>query len=362
MPKEKKYLLSLVSFALVSTAFFAVFFLKSPVSGQQSLLVEKNEKILTAPPASEKGETVENFENGEESEKLTERERYVSPPVVKKTSLSLPSSFNAGAATVQNRSLKFNLTWAFGGKSQRGWYLYESLIQKMIGVETGADSPEFASAVAFWQQSQGLMPTGIIDNATFKIMTETWQTQRLGRRVGYADENGLYDAPISDFWDSERDSSRLKVEGETYAAYKRMIAAAAKDLSLRLKATPAGELAPDEKFLKIISAFRSREHQEALRRQSPGSGSAGLAVNSPHFTGHALDIYVGGEPVTTKDFNRALQIQTPVYKWLVKNAEKFGFYPYFYEPWHWEYIPERLRRRAQTPPNIPTDSLEFPKK
>jgi zinc D-Ala-D-Ala carboxypeptidase len=87
-------------------------------------------------------------------------------------------------------------------------------------------------------------------------------------------------------------------------------------------------------WLKIISAFRSPVYQTQLRRQSPGSGRAGLAVNSPHFTGRALDLYVGGEPVSTDDRNRAIQVNTKVYQWLVKNAERFGFYPYFYEPWH----------------------------
>jgi len=48
---------------------------------------------------------------------------------------------------------------------------------------------------------------------------------------------------------------------------------------------------------------------------------------------------VGGEPVSTDDRNRAIQVNTKVYQWLVKNAESFGFYPYFYEPWHWEYRP-----------------------
>jgi LAS superfamily LD-carboxypeptidase LdcB len=61
-------------------------------------------------------------------------------------------------------------------------------------------------------------------------------------------------------------------------------------------------------------------------------------MNSPHFTGRALDIYVGGEPVSTKDDNRAIQTQTKAYRWLVKNAAHFGFRPYFYEPWHWEYV------------------------
>ena len=120
-----------------------------------------------------------------------------------------------------------------------------------------------------------------------------------------------------------------------------MIAAASKDLGKELKFTANGELAPDEKFLRIISAYRSPEYQAQLRKREPNAGRAALAKNSPHFTGQALDIYVGGEPVTTKDVNRAIQVQTPAYKWLVKNAHKFGFYPYFYEPWHWEYVPSK---------------------
>ena len=117
-----------------------------------------------------------------------------------------------------------------------------------------------------------------------------------------------------------------------------MVAAAAADSTVGLRVGPDGQLDPDEKYLKVVSAFRSREHQELLRKQSPNSGRAGLAVNSPHFTGRALDLYVGGEPVSTKDDNRAIQTQTAAYKWLVKNAARFGFRPYFYEPWHWEYV------------------------
>src|SRR5258706_6132272 len=110
-----------------------------------------------------------------------------------------------------------------------------------------------------------------------------------------------------------------------------MVAAALADRSLRLAGGSKGQLAADEKFLKIISSFRSREYQEKLRRESPQAGSAGLASNSPHFTGRALDLYVGGEPVSTNDANRALQIKTPVYQWLVKNAARLRFCAYFYE-------------------------------
>ena len=84
--------------------------------------------------------------------------------------------------------------------------------------------------------------------------------------------------------------------------------------------------------LSIEPTSVSQQHLEASFQ------SAGLAVNSPHFTGRALDLYVGGEPVDTRDSNRAVQVQTPVYQWLVLNADRFGFRPYCYEPWHWEYV------------------------
>jgi LAS superfamily LD-carboxypeptidase LdcB len=28
------------------------------------------------------------------------------------------------------------------------------------------------------------------------------------------------------------------------------------------------------------------------------------------------------------------------YRWLVANADRFGFLPYAYEPWHWEWAGE----------------------
>jgi D-alanyl-D-alanine carboxypeptidase len=43
--------------------------------------------------------------------------------------------------------------------------------------------------------------------------------------------------------------------------------------------------------------------------------------------------------VSTADANRAIQVATPAYGWLARNAHRFGFRPYFYEPWHWEYDP-----------------------
>ena len=241
------------------------------------------------------------------------------------------------AAAAENATLRNELSWTFGGKQQRGWYLYELLINKTLKTQDDSDTPDFASAIASWQKRSGLSADGVLDEDSLMRMVSEWQSNRLKNR-DVATPDQLFIAPTSDFYDPSRTEELRQVERNTYAAYKRMIAAALDDRTLKLARTSAGELAPGEKYFKIVSAFRSREYQDELRRKSPNSGSAGLAVNSPHFTGRALDIYVGGDPVDTKDANRAIQVNTPAYRWLVRNAERFGFRPYFYEPWHWEYV------------------------
>lgn len=240
-------------------------------------------------------------------------------------------------AAASNARLRSELEWTFGGKPQRGWYIYEPLLGAMLGVTDGAASPAFAAAVARWQKSADLPPTGIIDDTTFYTIIAQWQSVRLKDHTVARSEQ-MITAPPADFFDPTRNDELRRVESRTYAAYKRMVAAALSDRSLGLRGGTKGELAPDEHYLKIISSFRSPEYQEQLRKQSPGAGRAGLALVSTHFTGRALDIYVGGDAVSTADSNRALQTGGRVYQWLVRNAGRFGFRPYFYEPWHWEYV------------------------
>jgi len=269
-----------------------------------------------------------------------ERARVTGPNV--KTTASVMKSENRAApyarAAAQNATLRNFLSWDFGGKTQTGWNIYAPLIAHTIGTESSPDSNEFALAVSDWQSRAGLAETGILDRPTLETFTKYWQSRRLGR-FGLSSDDNLLSAPIVEFFDPTRSPDLLQLEQETYAAYKKMIAAAAKDLGHELKLLPNGELAPNEKFLRIVSGYRSQEYQDALRRREPSAGRGALAKHSPHSTGHAIDLYVGGEPVKTLDSNRLIQVQTPVYQWLVKNAEKFGFYPYFYEPWHWEYVP-----------------------
>jgi zinc D-Ala-D-Ala carboxypeptidase len=278
----------------------------------------------------------QNSSTTSESDAVNARVKPTARVRAKSSDAAIESTTFVAAAT-RNALLRTELNWNFGGKQQRGWRLYTLLINRLIDANHEPDSAEFAVSLARWQDRAGLSPSGVLDEESLHSMISLWQGARLKERA-YARPDQLVTAAATDFYHPTRPDELRQVERETYAAYKRMVAAAATDPSLGLARGTDGQLAQGEKYLKIISAFRSREYQEQLRRQSPNVGRAGLAVNSPHFTGRTLDLYVGGEPVETKDSNRAIQVQTPVYQWLVRNAERFGFRPYFYEPWHWEYI------------------------
>ena len=242
----------------------------------------------------------------------------------------------AGIAA-QNAQLETTLSWTFSGKTQTGWQIYEPLIAQTIGTDSATGSAEFAAALSKWQSGHAIESNGILDEPTLGALRNYWQSQRLGRS-NFPGDDKLITAPITDFFDPTRSPDLLKLERDTYAAYKRMIAAASKDLAGQVIFSQNGELAPGEKFLRIVSAFRPQEYQDKLRQQSRGSGRGTLAIHSAHNTGQAIDLYVGGEPVTTTDANRLTQVQTPAYQWLVRNAARFGFVPYYYEPWHWEYV------------------------
>jgi len=75
--------------------------------------------------------------------------------------------------------------------------------------------------------------------------------------------------------------------------------------------------------------------REAIRLLRKGTTPPG---RSPHHTGRAVDLHVGGK-ISTKSDNIATQRRSRAYQWLVCNAARFDFYPYFREPWHWEYNP-----------------------
>jgi len=69
-------------------------------------------------------------------------------------------------AAKRNALLSTQLTWTFGSKQQRGWYIYTPLIKRLINTKNESDSPQFGLALGRWQAKTGLSPNGILDEET----------------------------------------------------------------------------------------------------------------------------------------------------------------------------------------------------
>ncbi len=100
----------------------------------------------------------------------------------------------------------------------------------------------------------------------------------------------------------------------------------------------------DAPLLLPVSGYRSPEEQDWLWRgalQKYGDPEvACLWVARPgtsaHQSGRAIDCHLG-YPIES-EYVDALR-KAPAWHWLTRHAERFGFYSYDLEPWHWEYNP-----------------------
>lgn len=231
-------------------------------------------------------------------------------------------------AARQNARLARDIKWTFGGRTQNGWALHGALVATMVGTEADYHSPEFAAAVAEWQKKNDVSPAdGVVTrDCWLKMMKELQAARTFDSTPCPTDE--LVQIEAARWWDTSRPAELRHLRRDAYEAYERMVAAARAELGSEA-----------DGYFQIVSGHRSPEYQAALRARAGNPSTASLAKRSPHFTGRAIDIFVGGSPVSTADANRAIQVETPAFKWLAKNAHKFGFRPYFYEPWHWEYDP-----------------------
>jgi LAS superfamily LD-carboxypeptidase LdcB len=111
--------------------------------------------------------------------------------------------------------------------------------------------------------------------------------------------------------------------------------------ALTAAARADGHAAP---LLMPVSGYRSIDEQawlwEAALAKYRDPDVACLWVARPgtsaHQSGRAIDCHLG-TPIESE--YASAQRDAPVHRWLVANAEAFGFYPYDLEPWHWEYNP-----------------------
>lgn len=251
-----------------------------------------------------------------------------SPSRGKKPAPSAAATAAYAAAAEQNAQLSTSMPWSFAGRAQNGWGLYSALVGEMVGTDAAPGSPEFAYSVAEWQRKNGVRPAdGVITAAVWTRMTQALQAGRAFDSAQPPAEE-LVEVPASEWYDAGRAPELRMLRRDAYEAYQKMAAAARADLGPQAK-----------NYFKLVSGYRSPEYQAGLREKAGNPSTATLAIHSPHTTGRAMDVYVGGDPVSTDDANRAIQVATPAYQWLVHNARRFGFLPYFYEPWHWEYKP-----------------------
>jgi len=242
-----------------------------------------------------------------------------------------------------NASSLGGLYWAPFGRDEVGWRIYAPIIAREIGVDCPPHSTGFARALADWQRRQGFEASGLVSQFTFIRLKGVVQGRRpfvllaaQGVCAAAADEAGLAvgrpDEVLGD--------KPVLLRPAAFSAYRRMVAAARAE-------TP--ELAADPDLLKIFSGYRSPAYDAARCATQNNCNGRERANCSPHRTGLAMDLYLGHAPGfladSSADANRLYMTQAPAYRWLLANADRFGFVNYPFEPWHWEWTGEN----PQTP-------------
>lgn len=251
-----------------------------------------------------------------------------------------------GPAAAANAGSFHFMEWTPFSEVEYGWETYLPMIAREIGTACPPGSPDFAAALATWQQAYGLPPTGVFDPATFQVFKGVWQERRpfvMARVRGECPEPPAI-SMLGYLVAHEEHADRLTrlLRRDVLQAYRAMVAAARAEVP---------ELAGNPELLQIFSGFRDPEADQARCDAEGNCDGLRRAVCSPHRTGTAIDIYVGHFPDFTVDStaqsNRLHQSRGAVYRWLVANAGRFGFVPYVYEPWHWEYVGPEVQ--AATP-------------
>lgn len=260
-------------------------------------------------------------------------------------------------------------------------------------VVDGAAGPRTTAAIKRFQAAHGLTVDGIAGPATVAALEKALTERRTGELRTMAVSTDRDDDVAADAETGEDDPAsaavttpgagyverrvRVRTYGTTSSSSKLLVNVPATSGTKRLhvlaaRALEAMSAAVQRDLgteLKLASGWRahrwtSREHYEQTliaRYGSVKEGKRWLAYDSPHETGLAMDIGVGGLTPTrsTVDFQR----KQPLHQWLVQHASEYGWYPYKTEPWHWEY-PVSLEAFASgvigpDDPGPPEDSISY---
>lgn len=241
-----------------------------------------------------------------------------------------------GAQAETNAESLGTLAWAPFGRDEIGWEIYAPMIGREIATGCDPDTPAFAAALARWQAAQGLQASGLMNEPDFQHMRGVIQ----GRRpfVLLAAEK-VCPEPTLGVLEPNREGEgyggkQVFMRPTAFAAYRRMVAEARRD----------PEIAADPRNLTVFSGYRSPA-ADAQRCEVEGNCDGIVRARcSAHRTGLAVDLYVGQAPGfgpdSSVDANRLYMSRTPTYRWMVANADRFGFVNYPFEPWHWEWTGE----------------------
>ena len=272
-----------------------------------------------------------------------------SPPAPPPAAASVSACGSGPAvATQANTASLQTLAWAPFGRAETGWETYAPLIAREIHTGCAPAEPGFAAALAAWQAAQKLPADGVMTVTVFDRMKGVIELRRPFVRLSA--QRICPNPPASD-------ALAQATPTEGYAGKAIQLRPAALEAWRRMAAAARAEdpaIAADPRNLTIFSGFRSPADDDARCRREGNCDGKVRATCSAHRTGLAMDLYVGQAPGfgpdSSADANRlAMAGRTPTYRWLVANADRFGFVPYPFEPWHWEWTGERPRRHKSTP-------------
>lgn len=232
----------------------------------------------------------------------------------------------------------YSLEWAPFGQAEWGWETYLPLIQQELATGCGAGTPAFARALADFQSRYNLPATGLFDPATFQVFKGVWQERRPFIMARFNGEGACPEPPplnqLGYLVTEEEHADRLTrlLRRDTLAAYRAMVTAARAEVP---------DMADNPELLQIFSGFRDPGADAARCAVEKNCDGVRRATCSPHRTGTAVDLYVGQlldlGVDSTLPASRLHMTRGATYRWMVQNAGRFGFVPYVYEPWHWEW-------------------------
>jgi LAS superfamily LD-carboxypeptidase LdcB len=245
-----------------------------------------------------------------------------------------PSCAKGPVAAAQKNTANLNTLAASPfHRAEQGWAVYAPLVQSEIGSKCAPNSPAFAASLLSWQQSHKLPANGAMDGATLEAMKTAWQNRRpfvVDSRHSCPPtppEHDLATVPGQQSYGGKT----IQLEQRALIAYEKMADAARK----------SGVLAAGSNLLSIFSGYRSPQYDDARCAKEHNCQGVVRASCSAHRTGLAMDVDLGAAPGfavdSSDDKNRLYMSQTPLYRWLVANAARYGFANYAFEPWHWEF-------------------------